>query len=94
MPRETPPGPRRGGNRIIAHVCNDVGAWGKGFVMALSARWSAPEEAYRAWYAGREDAGREENDFALGRIQLVRVEPDLWVANMVGQHGIRTQGTR
>ena len=26
------------GNRIIAHVCNDIGAWGAGFVLAISKR--------------------------------------------------------
>jgi O-acetyl-ADP-ribose deacetylase (regulator of RNase III) len=38
------------GNKIIAHVCNDQGRWGKGFVMAISARWPLPEEAYRKWF--------------------------------------------
>ncbi|HJK89231.1 MAG TPA: hypothetical protein RMH85_21120 [Polyangiaceae bacterium LLY-WYZ-15_(1-7)] len=38
------------GPKIIVHVCNDVGGWGRGFVTALSKRWAAPEEAYRAWY--------------------------------------------
>ena len=39
----------------------------------------------RAWHRGR--AG---NDFALGATRLVQVAPDLWVANMVGQRGIKT----
>jgi hypothetical protein len=26
------------GNKIIAHVCNDIGAWGAGFVLAISKR--------------------------------------------------------
>ena len=73
------------GVKVIAHVCNDVGGWGKGFVLALSRRWPQPEEAYRAWH--RE---RASNDFALGALQLVRVKPDVWVANMVGQRGVRT----
>jgi O-acetyl-ADP-ribose deacetylase (regulator of RNase III) len=73
------------GRRVIAHVCNDRGGWGKGFVLALSRRWPQPEAAYRAWYRSR--AG---NDFALGAVQLVQVEIYLWVANMVGQHGTRT----
>lgn len=30
------------------------------------------------------------NDFALGATQLVQVAPDLWVANMVGRHGLKT----
>ncbi|MCJ0874712.1 macro domain-containing protein [Streptomyces sp. AP-93] len=77
--------PQARGPKIIAHVCNDLGGWGKGFVLALSKRWSEPEAAYRAWHRGRSG-----NDFGLGAVQLVQVRPDTWVANMVGQHGMRT----
>lgn len=77
--------PRGKGVRIIAHVCNDTGGWGKGFVLAVSRRWPEPEAAYRRWY--RE---RATNDFGLGAAQFVQVSPDLWVANLVGQRGIRT----
>jgi O-acetyl-ADP-ribose deacetylase (regulator of RNase III) len=73
------------GVKLIAHVCNDIGGWGKGFVLALSRRWPAPEAAYRAWH--RE---RATNDFGLGAVQFVQVEPYVWVANMIGQRGIRT----
>ena len=38
--------PAERGNKIIAHVCNDLGGWGKGFVLAVSARWSEPEQHY------------------------------------------------
>ncbi|PSL41287.1 hypothetical protein CLV51_1211 [Chitinophaga niastensis] len=31
-------------NKIIAHICNDIGGWGKGFVTAISKRWSEPEK--------------------------------------------------
>jgi O-acetyl-ADP-ribose deacetylase (regulator of RNase III) len=72
------------GTRIVAHVCNDAGGWGKGFVVAVSRRWPAPEAAYRSWYRGRVT-----NDFALGAVQLVPVAGDLYVANMIGQHGYR-----
>lgn len=75
------------GPRIIAHVCNDIGAWGRGFVMALSKRGPEPEAAYRAWYRDRSS-----NDFALGAVQLVPVHDSVWVANMIGQHGIRRAG--
>ncbi|AOR30754.1 Appr-1-p processing protein [Streptomyces fodineus] len=72
------------GAKVIAHVCNDIGGWGKGFVLALSRRWPEPEGAYRAWHRDR-----AHNDFGLGAVQLVRVEPSVWVANMIGQRGIR-----
>ncbi|MBL1100312.1 macro domain-containing protein [Streptomyces coffeae] len=76
--------PRGKGQKIIAHVCNDLGGWGKGFVLAVSRRWPEPEAAYRRWH--RERAG---NDFGLGAVQLVRVSPYLTVANMIGQRGMR-----
>lgn len=73
------------GVKLIAHVCNDIGGWGKGFVLALSNRWPEPEAAYRHWH--RERAG---NDFALGATQFVKVDRYVWVANMVGQRGTKT----
>jgi O-acetyl-ADP-ribose deacetylase (regulator of RNase III) len=73
------------GVKLIAHVCNDLGGWGKGFVLALSRRWPEPEKAYRAWHRDR-----AANDFTLGAAQFVQVEPYVWVANMIGQRGIRT----
>jgi O-acetyl-ADP-ribose deacetylase (regulator of RNase III) len=76
--------PQAKGMKIIAHICNNLGKWGKGFVMAVSDRWPEPERAYREWHRGR--AG---NDFALGSVQFIQVESYIWVANMVAQHGLR-----
>ena len=53
--------------------------------MAISKRWPEPEKAYRAWH--RE---RAKNNFGLGAVQFIQVKPDIWVANMIGQHGMRT----
>lgn len=39
--------PQTEGKKIIAHICNDIGGWGKGFVKAISNRWSDPENEYR-----------------------------------------------
>ncbi|MBL1085982.1 Appr-1-p processing protein [Streptomyces actinomycinicus] len=73
------------GPKVIAHVCNDIGGWGKGFVLALSRRWPEPEAAYRSWHRDR-----VHNDFGLGSVQMVPVGRHLWVANMIGQRGVRT----
>jgi O-acetyl-ADP-ribose deacetylase (regulator of RNase III) len=70
--------------RIIVHVCNDIGGWGRGFVLALSKRWKAPERQYREW-----SKGRGHPPFALGQVQFVGVEEALWVANLIGQHGTK-----
>jgi len=77
------------GPKVIVHVCNDRGGWGRGFVVALSRRWLEPERRYREWHAGRAD-----NDFALGAVQFVSVADGLWVANLVGQAGFRTENGR
>jgi O-acetyl-ADP-ribose deacetylase (regulator of RNase III) len=65
---------------VIAHVCNDSGGWGKGFVLAIRQRWPEPEAAYRRW-------ARHGTDFGLGMIQLLTVAGNIRVANMVAQHG-------
>lgn len=77
--------PQFAGNKIIAHICNDIGAWGKGFVLALSKISPLPERAYRKWYANR-----EHNDFELGAVQFVPISEDVLVANMIGQHRLKT----
>ncbi|MFI9202210.1 macro domain-containing protein [Streptomyces sp. NPDC053048] len=77
--------PQAKGPKVIAHICNDLGGWGKGFVLAISRRWPGPEREYRRWH--RERAG---NDFALGAVQVVEVRPDIRVANMVAQRGMKT----
>ncbi|SEW43481.1 O-acetyl-ADP-ribose deacetylase (regulator of RNase III), contains Macro domain [Chryseobacterium wanjuense] len=73
--------PKIEGNKIIIHICNDRGGWGKGFVMAISKRWKEPENQYRKWFSSDEN-------FNLGEIQMVQVENDIWVCNMIGQHKI------
>lgn len=73
--------PTMPGNKIIVHICNDIGGWGKGFVLAISKRWPQPEASYRAWYKSGEM-------FSLGEIQLIQVTNDIWVANMIAQHGV------
>ena len=73
--------PQGEGPKVIVHCCNNVGAWGAGFVMALSRRWEKPEQFYRRLF-------RSGYTPALGFVQLVRVEDDLMVANLIGQNGI------
>lgn len=72
------------GPKIIVHVCNDIGSWGRGFVVALSKRWPEPELRYRAWCRGDKSI-----PFALGEVQLVQVSENLWVANMIAQRDVR-----
>lgn len=72
------------GMMFIAHVCNDIGAWGAGFVLAVSRRWPEPEAAYRTWYRSIAPAS-----LPLGSVQYAPVSPTIVVANMIAQRGIR-----
>lgn len=70
--------PQVEGNKIIVHVCNDIGAWGAGFVMALSKKWDQPEKQYKRLSAKKRK---------VGHVQMVVVEKDVQVANIIGQNG-------
>ena len=65
------------GQKLIVHCCNDIGAWGAGFVLALSKRWKRPEQVFTS-----------EPRLLLGTVQFVRVTKDIVVANLVGQRGV------
>lgn len=79
--------PSTPGQKIIAHCCNNIGQWGAGFSGALSGRYPEAERLYRQWYRG--DLRKL---FRLGEVQLVKLRPDLWAANIIGQVGVRSPG--
>lgn len=76
--------PKGDGTKIIVHCCNNLGAWGAGFVLAISRRWPEPEAAYL-------DSSLK-GLLELGRVQFVSVDDeddnDIIVANLVGQSGL------
>lgn len=81
--------PKGEGKKYIVHVCNDIGGWGRGFVLALSNKWDSPEKSYREWNRNGfyELPDSTKCKFELGNIQVVPVEENLSVINMIGQHG-------
>lgn len=74
--------PEGTGTKIIAHVVNDRGGFGKGFALALAKRWPAVRAGYRWWYEAGADAG-----FELGQTQVIRAADGVFVVNMLAQHG-------
>ena len=77
------------GFKVICHCCNDIGAWGAGFVMALSRRWPITKQSYHQW---QRTGFCEGVPFSLGEVQLVEVGEEITVANIIGQEGIRRRG--
>lgn len=74
--------PQGEGVKIIMHVCNNVGAWGAGFVLALSKRWSEPKDCFQDW--------TKTEDYHLQQVMLCPVGDDTYVANMVAQNGLKS----
>ncbi len=71
------------GKKIIIHVCNNIGGWGSGFVIAVSNRWKEPESEYRKW---SNQVRVNDKLLPLGEVQFVNVEDDIVIGNMIGQH--------
>lgn len=70
-------------SKIITHCCNDIGAWGAGFVLAITRKWPHVEDAYR-----------DLKSYDLGDVQFVKAEEGIVVANIIGQHGIGPESRR
>lgn len=73
------------GRKYIVHICNDIGGWGRGFVLALSNKWAEPEKRYREWF--RDGVNNYGEAPELGNVQFVQVLKDITVCNMIAQHG-------
>jgi O-acetyl-ADP-ribose deacetylase (regulator of RNase III) len=69
---------------INCHVCNDIGGWGRGYVLALSRINPLPEHSYRTWHKLKEF---NSEPFGLGHVIFVPFTNGVTVANMIGQHG-------
>jgi len=69
---------------IIPHVCNDTGGWGAGFVLAVNSELGGNPEYYY-----HRSAMQSQKGYKLGFTSFASTnKPDIWVANMIAQHGI------
>ena len=69
------------GKLIIAHLCNNIGAFGAGVSGAIGRKWPIVEMQYRKLLRGHQA------DHILGYTQFV-VDGPLVIANMIAQNGI------
>lgn len=82
--------PKGEGLKVIPHCCNTVGAWGAGFVLALSKKSKIPETSYKKWYRDgyytSDRAGKV--PFQLGKVQFAPFSKSVIVCNIIGQQGV------
>jgi len=81
----TSPRPEKGKGVIIAHLCNNLGGWGKGFVLAVDELSAAPRAAYQGLAKDHGKNRGSEADIPLGEVQFVEVQTGLFVSNMIAQ---------
>jgi O-acetyl-ADP-ribose deacetylase (regulator of RNase III) len=62
---------------VLVHQVNCRGAMGRGLALAIRQKWPVVYSEYRKTFA--------RGELKLGTIQLVQVEPDLYVCNLAGQ---------
>lgn len=74
-------------NILVAHVVNDRGGWGKGFVLTVSKRWPLAEKDYRVWAKAGRTGDASSPPFQLGEILITKVEAALGVAHLLAQRG-------
>lgn len=80
------------GLKVITHVCNNVGGWGSGFVLALNGRFGtavcSPRDMYQFWHKEKlayDVLTRRDIPFELGQVQFVLTDENTVVANMIAQ---------
>ena len=76
--------PRGDGVKVIVHCCNDIGAWGAGFVMALEKKWPFCKLNY--WHHLKQKGKWDEEP--LGTASVGRINEELVFCNLIGQHGV------
>lgn len=69
---------------MIVHIVNNLGKWGKGFVLSLSKRYYSCRDAYLSLYENTDKP-------KLGYVQIVCVDNDkkIYIGNMFAQDGIK-----
>ena len=74
--------PRGTGPRIIAQIVNDkTPNWGAGFARAVRNKYPSVQKDFKEWSTTNPD------NFSLGNTHVSIVSDDLYVANMIAQHG-------
>ena len=64
---------------VIPHVCNNVGAFGAGFALAVARKYPVAKASYQTM-----------DRLDLGAVRVFPVDPGngMWIANMIAQDGL------
>lgn len=89
-------------NKIIVHCVNDIPVMGAGVALSLFKKWPAVRNEYMIWgrnlsnpklelLSSTDKYISEFGNLQLGNVQFLKVEKNIYVANLVGQKDVSTQ---
>lgn len=70
---------------VIPHICNNIGAWGSGFVVPMGKNYPISKKTYLAKF--------NTSGLKLGEVQCPLVDTGIYAANMIAQDGISSRST-
>ena len=76
---------------VIVHCCNDMGAWGAGFVIPLAKKYPETKRDYQTFIRTEKMESKDISELTnrvLGKVVYNKVGANLHVANLIGQSGI------
>jgi len=77
--------------RILIHVVNSLGGFGKGFAFNLAKKYPLVKKSYKDWFHTSTLGGSLDGiEFSLGNVQAVTVSENLTVGNMLAQEGYKS----
>lgn len=84
---------------FIPNNCNNRGLAGSGFILAIKDKYPKAILEYESWFEGNTTLNsfpkcldKYNSLFEMGNIQVVKVEPEVYVVNMLGQKGFGDYG--
>lgn len=70
---------------VIAHICNNVGAWGNGFEVLLGKAYPQAKREFLEY------SKKHYADYLLGEVLWTKISNSLRIANMFAQNGLRSR---
>ena len=76
-------------SKLICHIVNTSNVMGSGVAYSLYKKWPMVKREYHEWgnyqYYNTVDNLNRDVEWMLGQVQFLKVEPKVFVANMLGQ---------
>jgi hypothetical protein len=74
---------------VIPHCCNDIGVMGAGVALSIKSKWPGAVDNYFLSHSFKKSGGT--GGLILGEVYMGPIDNTMAIANMIGQHGVRSE---